>query len=309
MTLCAGFFLSVTGSSLRACLATRVRAFYLSVVTLCLAGCSIADFREQAIGRAEAAGYAATQVQAGEFELVAFYRGLGESSHLNVYIEGDGHAWETRYRPSDDPTPHNPVSLELALRDPSPAVLYIARPCQYLSADQLERCNRRYWSSHRYSEEVAFAVNAVIDWALQRMPVGVDGEPRVGLVGYSGGGVVAALVAARRMDVGWLVTLAANLDHHSWSELHDTTPLHGSLNPPEFADQLRDVPQLHLSGGRDKNVPYTVLQSYLTRLGDNPAIRAETLPEYNHKCCWPELWPAPLCRLSESPVSRMPACM
>lgn len=41
---------------------------------------------------------------------------------VHVYIEGDGHAWNQRGRPSLDPTPKNPVGLKLAASDSHPNV-------------------------------------------------------------------------------------------------------------------------------------------------------------------------------------------
>lgn len=49
---------------------------------------------------------------------------------LTIYIEGDGLAWLSRARPSDDPTPNHALGLQLALRHPDNAVAYLARPCQ-----------------------------------------------------------------------------------------------------------------------------------------------------------------------------------
>lgn len=75
----------------------------------------------------------------------------GLSSHskiLRVYIEGDGHAWESRTRPSTNPTPRNPVALRLAMADPgADTVLYLARPCQYVQGEDRRQCSNRYWTS------------------------------------------------------------------------------------------------------------------------------------------------------------------
>jgi hypothetical protein len=49
---------------------------------------------------------------------------------LTVYIEGDGFAWLSRSQASYDPSPLNPVGLELALRHPLGESAYLARTCQ-----------------------------------------------------------------------------------------------------------------------------------------------------------------------------------
>lgn len=240
------------------------------------------------LAAAQAEGFVRAVVPAGAFDLTTLERRGTASGRLVVYIEGDGRAYRTRRRASSDPTPRRPVSLELARRDPSPWVLWIARPCQYLDAPALMRCDRRFWTTHRYAESVVEAIDVVIDRAL-----GLE-VPRLGLVGWSGGGTVAALVAARRDDVAWLITVAANLDHRAWTRLHGVTPLAGSLNPPDRADRLRDLPQLHLVGAQDEVVPEAVVRSYLEALGNAPHARLEVIEGFDHHCCWSKLWPAPL---------------
>ena len=59
---------------------------------------------------------------------------------LHVYLEGDGQAFVSQggYA-SSDPTPRNPLALRLAIQDNSAnAVVYLARPCQYVQAGPRE---------------------------------------------------------------------------------------------------------------------------------------------------------------------------
>src|SRR5690606_25959404 len=141
--------------------------------------------------------------------------------------------------------------------DPGPSVLYIARPCQYLPCDLLKNCDPKFWSTHRYAEEVVSAINSVIDQ--------IPAYEKIRLVGYSGGGSIAVLIAARRQDIDWLITIGANLDHIFWTNLHNITPLSGSLNPADYATSIQNISQLHLSGEKDKTVPASVLHSYLEK--------------------------------------------
>ena len=136
-----------------------------------------------------------------------------------------------------------------------------------------------------------------------------DNPPRLQLVGYSGGGTVAALVAARRSDIQWLTTVAGNLDHAKWTELHELTPLSQSLNPADFANDLRDIPQLHLLGENDDNITIEVLDSYRKALNGAEDLRFEVVPDYTHKCCWEEVWPGVVCNLTDPlTASSMPLC-
>ncbi len=271
---------------------------FVGMVTLfVLAGCaSISGMSARdELSRAERQGFVRARHHFSGFDVVTLQRGAQASRRLVVYIEGDGRAWISRTRLSADPTPRNPVSLKLALKDPSAAVLYIGRPCQYLSSSERSHCDARYWSSHRYSRAVVDAINRIIDGVAQAVP-----ETRVGLVGYSGGGTLAALVAATRKDAAWLVTLAANLDHRTWTREHGLTPLDGSLNPLDFAALLRAIPQFHLWGGRDRRVSVAVLQRYLAALENPPELMTASQKDFDHSCCWDEIWPDSLCKLPDA---------
>ena len=258
-----------------------------------LSGCKLAPEKRDAVSqRAATGGFEAAQIIAGRFKLFTLARGLETHAPLTVYIEGDGRAWRRGSQPPKDPTPKYPVALELAMRDQSPAVLYIARPCQWLDAQDLQTCSVNYWANLRYAEEVITAVNDTIDQLIAQRPSASD-EAAVGLVGYSGGGTVAALVAARRADVAWLVTVSANLDHEAWTRLGELTPLSQSLNPTDFAAQLSNIPQLHLIGENDKIVPIEVLRSYADALHSD-RVAVEPVAEFSHRCCWEEIWPARL---------------
>ena len=69
---------------------------------------------------------------------------------LTIYIEGDGLAWMSRSLPSDDPTPNNPLGLELALRHPNNAAAYLSRPCQNIDPQDRNNCTEEYWTRRRF---------------------------------------------------------------------------------------------------------------------------------------------------------------
>ena len=256
---------------------------------------SLQDRRETASAIAQDGNFALFQLEAGKFRLQTYYRGQDlQGGTLAVYIEGDGQAWKQKNVLSDDPTPVDPVALKLAVQDPSVAVLYIARPCQYLGAEELKNCPPQYWSTHRYAEEVIAAINAAVDWGVNQ-----SGAVGVSLYGYSGGGAVAALVAARRQDVVSLITIAANLDHVSWTRLQGISPLSGSLNPADMSDELKDIPQVHFAGSDDRIVPVSVLESYREHFTDKTRITLKVIPGFDHHCCWTESWPDLLLKASQ----------
>lgn len=259
------------------------------------------DRTANAIMLAEANGFETDIVSTNRFRLRIFHRGLSPGSgQLHVYIEGDGSAWKGKYRLSSNPTPSDPIGLELAIRDPGKAILYIARPCQYLPQDELAGCDPKYWSSHRYSEEVVAAVNEVIEKKTGQFD-------SLGLIGYSGGGSVAALVTAKRENVAWLMTIAANLDHRAWTAMHQVSPLRGSLNAIDYIDSLQTIPQTHLAGASDDNVPVSLLYGFRDAAGKPSDINVIEINGYDHACCWAGNWQKLLCEHSPRSIAACPA--
>ncbi len=199
---------------------------------------------------------------------------------LHVYIEGDGAAWSSPYHPPRDPTPRAPVALGMAAKDAAAAVVYLGRPCQYLEAEALRGCPEKYWTSHRFAPEVLTAYQQALDQLKLRF-----NARQLRLYGYSGGGVLATLLAVRRNDVVQLVTVAAPVAVAKWTSWHAVTSLHGSLDPAqESLDHL--PPAIHFVGGRDGVTPPAVVAGFATQSGGQ--LRVE--PEFDHQCCWSRDW-------------------
>jgi len=194
--------------------------------------------------------------------------------------------------PAADPTPTDPIALRLALADPGPAaVAWLARPCQYTLPDHGRNCAAAFWTARRYAPEIldsmATAIAALKARAAAR---------RLVLVGYSGGGNIALLLAARRSDVAAVVTVAANPDLAYWTARDALSPLTGSLDPAQAAAALGDIPQLHLTGGQDRTTGTDVVRSYMRRLPPGADARLVEIADFTHDCCWARDWPALLGR-------------
>jgi hypothetical protein len=253
---------------------------------LVLAGCGtyFVPRHNKAAHLAAQAGWDYGMTAAGPFSLAS---ALGPAARgapiLAVYLEGDGLAFLAGGTVSADPTPGDPQGLRLALAHPGGAAAYLARPCQYAMTPA---CSPQYWTSHRYAPAVLDAVDAALS-QLKRQ----SGASRLILVGYSGGGALAALLAARRTDVAALVTIAADLDLGEWTRREGLTPLWGSDDPAAHAAALAALPQLHLVGGRDTVVPAYVARSFLARMTGGGGERLMELPDFRHDCCWAEDWP------------------
>ncbi len=252
---------------------------------LCLSGCTAVDsFEKPAHIAAWAAkqGFLATDVRAGVFQLAVFIRDAPAAGDtMPVYIEGDGAAWITPYHPPLDPTPKQPVSLALAAADPARKVAYIGRPCQYLDAEALASCDSAFWTGRRFAPEVIAAYDEALDGLKSSL-----GVRRFRLIGYSGGGVIATLLAARRDDVELLVTVAAPLAVAEWVAWHGTSPLTGSLDPADPDEKSRFPASVHFAGEKDRIVPAPIVEKFIRRKGGD----MEVIPGFGHDCCWARDW-------------------
>nr|MBF0223342.1 dienelactone hydrolase family protein [Desulfobulbaceae bacterium] len=224
-------------------------------------------------------------VRTNLFSLVTYSKFNDTGQSVHVYIEGDGHAFTANKYPSSDPTPHDPVALRLAALDPQPNVLYIARPYQYLG--EQSDAEQKYWTSHRFSQDVVDAVDQAID--LYKEPVH---SSRIKLFGFSGGGAIATLLSAQRGDVDFLVTIAGNLDHRMHSEIHKVDRLKGSLDPIDHVARLIGVEQIHLVGENDRIVPKEIAE-YFCQMSRDAGGRCQVIKVrgVSHANGWAKLWP------------------
>ncbi|MBW0171304.1 MAG: alpha/beta fold hydrolase [Hydrogenophaga sp.] len=272
-----------------------MRWLLVAAIVAGLAGCATPSpqaRRDSAMVWASAQGWRPLLLPGSAFDLQAFVpERLQRTERLTVYIEGDGLAWLDRHTPSFAPTPVDPLGLRLAVADAGAQAVYLARPCQYTQGASFKGCEVRYWGTHRFAPEVMGAMNDALGELKRRY-----GATDLVLVGYSGGGAVAALLAARRDDVAALVTVAGTLDTAHWTQVQRLSPLLGSLNPRDAAALLARVPQWHFVGLRDDVVPRSVLNHFLDRVSDSasPGARpptVEAMPDFDHHCCWAAAWP------------------
>ncbi len=228
---------------------------------------------------------------ASPFVLTGFHKPIeGQSATLHVYIEGDGKAFDIKGRPTTDPTPSKPTVFNMAYNDPAANVLYLARPCQFSLQEKPKNCPERVWTSHRFSQEVIHSTNKAITLFKDKTKT-----TKIILIGYSGGGAVAALAAAHREDVAHLVTVAAALDHNRWMDYFKLPSLSGSLNPIDYAGKLTTLPQTHFIGLKDKVMPRGIADSYIAALKRKGGTKAPPItlieePYFDHQCCWAKEW-------------------
>ena len=127
-------------------------------------------WRHWGIWYPNAADWQSILLPSGEFTLFGFIpKELHDSALLTIYIEGDGLAWITPAQASQNPTPIHPVALQLALRHPSGAAAYLARPCQYVEGADFRNCQKMWWTDRRFATEVVQATDQAVDQLKQRV--------------------------------------------------------------------------------------------------------------------------------------------
>lgn len=257
-----------------------VKRIYIVLFCLYLIGCASpsVQFRNQA----EQLNFTQHVIKTTQFEHVIFSKQrLLDSPVLHVYLDGDGTPWERQQWIAVDPTARNPIILRLMAMDSTPAIL-LGRPCYY-GLSQHVSCHNRFWTSHRYSKQIVISmVQALKQWLTQHP------YQQIVLIGYSGGGALAVLMAKDIRQISKVVTVSANLNLTEWSRFHGYLPLNGSLDPnlqPLIADKIE---QFHFAGKDDKNVPAGMIKEFA-----NKQLNAHyyELSGQNHSCCWENIWP------------------
>lgn len=250
-------------------------AFYLL-----LAGCTFQLKDKHAYERTHSKllehGFKKELVQGIKIQSLVHSKSLDSKKEIVVYVEGDGDP------NADDPTPNNLMLLQLILLDPRPNVYYVSRIGQYLAGPH----DPKYWRTHRYCQEAVDEMQAVIGK--------IAGQKPVHLIGYSGGGAMAILVAANStLNIRSITTIAGNLDTQTFTKYHGINPwkLSGSLNPIDYAKKVSNIPQLHLSGRKDRIVPPLIAKSFVKKSSNEKCIKHIVINDADHWNNWDKHWP------------------
>ena len=232
-------------------------------------------------------GFSQMTVTGTDFQHRIYYRQGLPAKNLHIYLEGDGRPWRNEFTVSIDPSVDRLISLELMKQDAA-SVLYVGRPCYHGFAN-VAPCRPWYWTSGRYSQEIVDSMLVVIRNYAQQ-----NGALNVVLIGHSGGGTLAMLIAEHLENVIAVVTLAGNLDVNRWAKHHEYAPLEGSMSPADRQPLPHAIKQLHYAGEDDSKIPYDFVRDAVLKQIDAEFI---LLDDVNHDCCWADYWPVVLKRL------------
>lgn len=254
--------------------AAPFRCATLVIVSMLAAGCA----PYPATKFADYFGMSQSEIEGERFTHVVFARDRQRiDDELHVYIDADGNTGGMT-SPGTDPTPKLSMALNLAVKDSNDRVV-IGRPCYY-GVNAQAQCDPKYWTSHRYSEEVVRSMAAAIRGLRQPR------HQEIYLIGVGGGGVIAALLEPMLEDVVAVITVGANLDTDAWASHNGMPPLSGSLNPAREIGSS-EVPHFLLLGNKHEMVPQWLGMAYA--VGREHVI-VQTYPGYDDECCWEKDW-------------------
>lgn len=226
-------------------------------------------------------GFDKELVKGGDFWITTYQKITNKNEPFVFYIEGDGLPFNGKYSISKNPTPRRQMFIKLASMDSRPNVVYVARPCQYTPMELNPKCQAAYWTDNRLSDDSVDAMNQVINK--------INNNSKFSLVGYSGGGGIVILIAARNPKVRDIITVAGNLDHRAFTKYHNVLPMIGSLNPIDFVQLVNHIPQWHLSGGKDNVIPPFIADKFVEASNSN-CVKQTIFPNNTHKNGWEKIW-------------------
>ncbi|OZG73899.1 hypothetical protein BTA51_08935 [Hahella sp. CCB-MM4] len=209
-----------------------------------------------------------------------------------VVIEGDGRPWAAPGRLSLDPTSPDPLLLHWFDQWPGRAI-YVGRPCYFGAKEvsppepsveiktgfRLTGCDPYWFTLGRYSDPVVQSM-------VEAIQAGLKTDRPLILIGHSGGGTLAMLLAGRMSQVRGVITLAGNLQVTRWQESHSYTPLYGSLDPASEPVLPAKILQLHLAASRDNVISPDWIEHEAARQHAD-----FLLWEGDHNDTWKQKWP------------------
>jgi hypothetical protein len=267
---------------------TVSKVYTLLVLVFFLAGCATIPLASDRYLTADKVatinGFNKDYIKSGNFILTSYCRLKNKGAPIHIYIEGDGVSWISRTLLSDDPTPREPLVLELASMDDAENIAYLARPGQYCRNGEPD-CAATYWSDKRFSGEVIDAINKAIDVLRDR----TDAK-EIDLIGYSGGAAIAVLAASRRQDIASIRTIAGNLDTEAVNSYNKVSQMKGSFNPIDEVQKLSKIRIHHFVGKKDKVVPFFITERFAQKAGDINLSTITVVYGVSHSRGWKEKW-------------------
>ncbi len=217
------------------------------------------------------ASFTYKEIQTDGFRLASWQKIEQPNKPFYIFIEGDGHSFTSRGRPTSNPTPRGGTLRKIAFTSTQANVVYLGRPCQFVTD---ETCVQTDWTTARFSQKA-------VDSTAQAIK-SITNQP-VTLIGFSGGAQIAGLVAVLNPEIKIkkLISIAGNLDHEAWVKKKKLIPLKDSISLADYRKQYLKFPQLHYVGEKDTVIPKEITYDFV----DNENLII-LYPEASHGYGW-----------------------
>jgi len=207
-------------------------------------------------------GFIEKEIETKYLSFAVWEKVASSNQPMRIYIEGDG-----------TPAPQRPYALEMAVKDTTPNVIYIARPCQYVSCKECR--NPALWLTERYNDELVQEMRQLILYLVNKYQ-----PSKLELVGYDGGGTMALLLAPR-LPVAKVITVGGILNTHDYMEKNNLPPVAGE-NPADNRNRLARIPQEHYVGEKDTLATRKMAERFVARLNNPVSAVVKVVPMATH---------------------------
>ena len=168
----------------------------------------------------------------------------------------------------------------MALQDLNDNIIYLSRPCQYLTS---VRCKKEIWTSLQYSEEVLNVYKKILSELSKQYD-------EVHLVGYSGGAaIVIYLGSLKELSIKSIRTVAGNINPDEISNLLKLSGYKKSANFYSLENQIKNISQTHYYGIKDKVIPKDLHFNYADRHINNKCVIIQSV-KASHNDGWANFW-------------------
>ncbi len=233
-------------------------------------------------------GFKSVILSGRSFDVAAWVHITSQQDPISVFIEGDGLAYYSRHRISNDPTPTNAIAARIAVQDSASNKIYLSRPCQYIINHGINQrnCHQRMWSQDRFSRDVITLYQDLLDQIKKQY----KNESGFRLMGFSGGGAVAASVSLYRDDVIDVRAVAAPLDIHGLMRYHRADPIVNAVSPYSHAARLAEVKLTLFLGSSDRIVNKRSLKQFLDNFMNKSNFKLIEVEGLEHEGNWHHAW-------------------
>ena len=210
-------------------------------------------------------GFEMREAQTEHFTIPVWEKApLQSNKTIRFYISGNG-----------NPTPKEPVALNLAEKDSFRNIVVLSRPCQY--ADSKLCSNSAIDGVGQYSPEIIKELEEIVVYYIQKYK-----SPNIEFVAYDGGAPIAFSLASQIGRVQKIVTIAGILDLDAYVNKNNLPAFQNAQNPIKMTNRVTQIPQIHFVGGKDEITTRGMAERFVSKLKDPLSAVVKVAPNMGH---------------------------